>query len=70
MLFPWLTPTVRKWIYGLAAPTLGLLIGYGIIDQAQAALWAALVGAVLVPGMAALHTDSGYGRHAKPDEPA
>ena len=68
MSLDWLTPDRRKWIYSLTGPTLALLITYGILDEATAALWAALVGAVLVPSMAAAFTGRPYGKHAADDE--
>lgn len=50
-----LTPRVRRWIYGIALTVLPLLIAYGLIDDSTAALWAAVAGAVLVPGLALGH---------------
>lgn len=46
------TPAVRRWIYGVAIAALPLLIGFGVITEADAPLWAALVGAILVPSLA------------------
>jgi hypothetical protein len=43
---------VRKWIYGIALTVIPLLVAYGIVDESTAALWAALVGAVVAPGLA------------------
>lgn len=54
---PVLTPAVRQWIYGVAMVALPLLVAYGVLDDAQAPLWAAVIGAVLVPGLALTHTD-------------
>ena len=54
----WLTPAVRKWIYGIALAVLPLLIAYGVLSAEQAPLWIALVGAILVPGLAVTHTDT------------
>ena len=51
-----LTPTVRRRIYLVALAVLPLLIAYGILDDTTAPLWAALIGAALVPGMAAANT--------------
>ena len=48
----WLTPTRRRWFYGIALAVVPILIAYGIIDAAEAPLWIALVAAVLVPGLA------------------
>ena len=50
-----LTPSRRRWIYGAAIAVLPLLIAYGVIDDSTAALWAAVIGAVLVPGLALGH---------------
>lgn len=70
----YLTPAIRKWVYGIATAVIPLLIVYGVLDENAAPLWIALVGAVLVPGMAALHTDTrtetGMPEHAYEDENA
>lgn len=50
------TPAVRAWIYGVAIAALPLLIGYGLLSETDAALWAAVVGAILVPGLAFANT--------------
>lgn len=52
-----LTPAVRRWIYGVAIAALPLLIGFGTITEADAPLWAALVGAILVPGLAVANVE-------------
>lgn len=57
MTLPKLTPARRRAIYIIATAVLPLLIGYGLLDAERAPLWAALVAAFLVPGMAAMHTD-------------
>lgn len=49
-------PRIRQWVYGIALAALPLLIAYGIVDDQTAALWAAVVGAVLVPGLAVVNT--------------
>lgn len=54
---PWLTPARRRWIYGIATAVLPLLISLGWLDHEAAPLWLAVIGSVLVPGMAAWHTD-------------
>ena len=54
----YLTPAVRKWIYGVALALLPLLIGFGIVKAEDAPLWAALIGAILVPALAVTHTDT------------
>lgn len=52
----WLTPARRAWLYRLLTVVVPVLIAYGVVDGAQAALWVALAGAVLGTGTAALHT--------------
>lgn len=51
------SPTTRKYIYGIALALLPLLIAYGVLSEEHAPLWAAAIGAVLVPGMAWANTD-------------
>ena len=51
----YLTPSRRRWIYGIAIAALPLLIAYGVLDDSTAAVWAAVLGAVLVPGLALGH---------------
>ena len=46
------TPAQRRWVYTIALAVLPLLIAYGVLAEEQAPLWAALVGAVLVPDLA------------------
>ena len=43
---------VRVWVYGIALVLMPLLVFYGIVSNAAAPLWIALVGAILVPGLA------------------
>lgn len=38
---------VRRWIYGVLAPLLAVLVFYGIVDSSAVALFIALGGAVL-----------------------
>lgn len=45
---------VRQYLYGVLIPGLGVLMGYGIIDGNQAALWLSLGGAVLGLGTATI----------------
>lgn len=54
----WLTPQVRQWLYGVAMVVLPILVAYGVLDDARAPLWAALVGGILVPGVALAHVDT------------
>lgn len=51
-----LPPHVRRWVYLVALAVLPLLIAYGILDESQAPLWIALLGAIFVPGLAARNT--------------
>lgn len=53
-------PEVRRWIYGIAVAALPLLIVYGVLDEQAAALWAGVIGATLVPGLAAIQPVSQY----------
>jgi hypothetical protein len=42
---------VRKWIYGLLVPVTALVVGYGLLTDTMAALWGAVIVAILVvPG--------------------
>lgn len=43
------TEPVRLWLYGLLGPALALLVVYGVVEDAEVALWTALGGAILVP---------------------
>lgn len=52
----WLTPARRRHIYLIALAGLPLLIAYGVVSETAAPLWAALVGTILVPGLAAANT--------------
>jgi len=52
-----LTPTRRKWAYGVATAGLAVLGVYGIVTADQAAAWGILAAAVT--GMATVKTDTG-----------
>ena len=61
-------PATRQWLYGLVTALVPILIAYGVIESADAALWVALAAAVLGTGTAVVHTntrrDPAYrGRH-------
>ena len=60
-------PRVRQWVYGIALAALPLLIAYGIVDDQTAALWAAVIGAVLVPGLAVINTGRDVPEHGGRD---
>ena len=51
----WLTPEVRRWVYGIVGTAVALLVGYQALSTEHAALWIALAGAILLPGMAIAH---------------
>lgn len=59
-----LSPTVRRYVYGVAIAALPLVQVYGIVAEEHGALWAALVGAVLVPTLAAYNTPTKRGDRA------
>lgn len=43
----WLTPTVRRWIYGVGIAVIPLAVVYGLIEQETQALWVTLLGALM-----------------------
>lgn len=43
----YLTPTVRRWLYGLCIAALPLLIYFGLVQPEAAPLWLAFVVALL-----------------------
>lgn len=47
---------VRKWLYGIVTAAMPLLVTYGILDEARAPLWIALVAQVLATTTAYAHT--------------
>lgn len=42
----------RQWIHGIGLAVLPILVAYGLIGESEAALWAALLGAIIVPSIA------------------
>lgn len=46
----------RAWIYRVSVLALPLLVAYGAISEQKAPLWAALLGGIFVPGLAAINT--------------
>lgn len=44
---PLLLPEVRRWLYGIGAAIVLLLVGYGVLDGQRAALWGSLLAALL-----------------------
>lgn len=47
-----LTRRGRKWLHGIALATLPIITAAGIMTENMAALWATLLGAILVPWVA------------------
>lgn len=62
-----LSPAVRRWVYGVALAAMPLAVLYGIVSEAAAPLWLALVGAVLVPGLALANVPPGPGKRRRTD---
>lgn len=62
------SPTARRYIYGIAAAGLPLLIAYGVLSQEHAPLWLALIGAILIPGMAWANTTPPPSKEAQNDQ--
>lgn len=55
----WLTPTVRRWAYGIITALVPLLVVYGLVEESTAPLWVALASSVLGTTTALLHTPTG-----------
>lgn len=53
--FAWLTPDVRRWLYGIATALVPILVIYGVIESETAPMWIALVASVLGTGTALAH---------------
>lgn len=51
----WLTPDVRRWLYGIATALVPILVVYGVIESSTAPMWVALVASVLGTGTALAH---------------
>lgn len=47
-----ISPRFRQWLYGVVLVVVPILIAYGVVSAEHAALWAALVAAVLGQGTA------------------
>lgn len=47
-----LTRRRRKWLYGIALAVLPIITATGMMTESMAALWATLLGAILVPWIA------------------
>ncbi len=55
MIDKYLTRDVPKWLYGVSLTAVPLLVAYGVLDEAAAPLWIALVASVLAPTLALTH---------------
>ena len=51
----WLTPDVRRWLYGIATALVPILVIYGVIESETAPMWISLVASVLGTGTALAH---------------
>jgi hypothetical protein len=56
--FSWLPEYRRAWLYRVLLAVVPILIAYGAVKEADAALWVALAGAVLGTGTASAHTST------------
>ncbi len=54
----WLTEPRRAWLYRISLAVIALLGIYGIVDEQQAAGWAALAVALLNTGLATANTST------------
>ena len=48
----------RAWIYRVLVAAVPVLIAYGVLDEATAAVWIGLAAAVLGVGLAAVNTST------------
>lgn len=63
-------PQFRQWVYGLLLAAVPLLMGYGIIDANQAALWLSAAGSVLGLGTATITVAKQRASGVLPAKPA
>lgn len=52
----WLTPRVRRYVYGITTAMIPLLVAYGAIEETTAPLWLALAASITATGTAWAHT--------------
>ena len=57
--FAWLTPDVRRWLYGISTAIVPILVIYGVIESETAPMWIALAASVLGTGTALAHVPGG-----------
>ena len=55
----WLTPEVRRWLYGIATALVPILVVYGVIESSTEPMWVALVASVLGTSTALAHVPKG-----------
>ena len=55
----WLTPELRRWLYGIATALVPILVVYGVIESSTAPMWVALVASVLGTGTALANVPRG-----------
>lgn len=48
----------RAYFYRIVTPVTSLLVAYGTIEEAKAALWAGLAGVILTGGLAVANTST------------
>lgn len=56
VIFRWLTPQVRRWLYGILTAAVPLLVVYGILEADAAPLWVSLAASILGTATALAHT--------------
>ena len=49
---PYIPAHIRRYVYAIALAAIPLLVAFGIIEESQAPLWVAFVGAVIAPTLA------------------
>lgn len=55
---PKMNEPTRAWIYRVLVAAVPVLIAYGVLDEATAAVWIGLAAAVLGVGLAAVNTST------------
>lgn len=65
------SPKFRQWLYGIVLAAVPILVIYGVVTQEDAALWAALIAAILGQGTAftAVAKQRKDGTLVEPDKP-
>jgi hypothetical protein len=49
---PYIPAHIRRYVYAIALAAIPLLVAFGIIEDSQAPLWIAFIGAVIAPSLA------------------